>query len=365
MDKQTEGLLKNITERIGWKLAKNIVGRPLGVTSIGLSPLIERLQSLEENKQKKVAEHIGAVWQNLLLSGTRLIKLYKLQSDEIRTIRNTISSLNRDDSSFCRNYPYPLSKEDLISADTDLHFLDTSATNVNQISLETTLLTSKAYYTETIELDSSHLSDTGLVLRSNGGEIKCKTREVTQCFNTIIVLPELELIALTVDLSVMPRAESERQQFLLEKFIRVTTGIVLPLAIDLFGLVQEMYEQGDGRVSQMAFLTSDGNTSSLKLRPGESCLRADSYHHGGEEASPILTKYKLGKIWDLADSDYQSLPVELVLPGKRAMIDKPNSHLYDAIIDNCSSIEQIIFIIKKMLDSLASIQRKRDADQAA
>jgi len=305
------------------------------------------------------------VWQNLLLSGTRLVKLYKLTTDQIHTLRTSIASIERDESLFCQSYPYPLSREELLSADTDLHYLETATSVVHQVSVETTILTSKAYYTETVELDASHLSDAGLILRSNGGEIKCKTREVTQCFNTVMIIPELQLLALTVDLSVMPRSESERQQFLLDQFVRTTSGLTLPAPVDLFGLVQEMYEQVDGRVSQMAFLTSDGNTSSLKLRPGESCLRSDSYHHGGEEASPILTKYKLGKIWDLTDSNSQSYPVELILPGKRAMIDKPNSHLYEAILDRCSSIDQIFFIINKMLESLTSLQRKRGAAEAA
>ncbi|EFE8088373.1 hypothetical protein AB6W07_004517 [Escherichia coli] len=365
MNEQTINLLRDITERVGWKVTKKIVGEPLGVTSVGLDPFIARLQASENVDQEAVSTHIGEVWQNLLLSGTRLVKLYKLQPEEVQTLRENINTLEKDDSVFCESYPYPLSKEALFAADTDLHFLETTFSVVNQVSLETTILTSKAYYTETIELDATHLSDAGLVLRSNGGEIKCKTREVTQCFNTVMILPELHLLALTVDLSVMPRSESERQQFLLDQFIRTTAGLTLPAPIDLFGLVQEMYEQTDGRISQMSFLTSDGNTSSLKLRPGESCLRSDSYHHGGEKASPILTKYKLGKIWDLTDSASQVSPVELILPGKRAMIDKPNSHLYDAIIDSCSSIEHILFVINKMLESLSSIQRKRATTEAA
>ncbi|EHL8247832.1 hypothetical protein KE430_004011 [Escherichia coli] len=365
MNEQTINLLRDITERVGWKLTKKIVGEPLGVTSVGLDLFIARLQATEDVDQEAVSTHIGEVWQNLLLSGTRLVKLYKLEPEEVQTLRENINALERDESVFCESYPYPLPKDVLLAADTDLHFLETTFSVVNKVSLETTILTSKAYYTETIELDATHLSDAGLALRSNGGEIKCKTREVTQCFNTIMILPELHLLALTVDLSVMPRSESERQQFLLDQFIRTTTGLTLPAPIDLFGLVQEMYEQTDGRISQMSFLTSDGNTSSLKLRPGESCLRSDSYHHGGEEASPILTKYKLGKIWDLTDSASQVFPVELILPGKRAMIDKPNSHLYDAIIDRCSSIEHILFVINKMLESLSSIQRKRATDEAA
>ncbi|ENE9925158.1 hypothetical protein ABPC85_004830, partial [Escherichia coli] len=155
MNEQTINLLRDITERVGWKLTKKIVGEPLGVTSVGLDPFIARLQATEDVDQEAVSTHIGEVWQNLLLSGTRLVKLYKLEPEEVQTLRENINALERDESVFCESYPYPLPKDVLLAADTDLHFLETTFSVVNKVSLETTILTSKAYYTETIELDAT------------------------------------------------------------------------------------------------------------------------------------------------------------------------------------------------------------------
>ncbi|MFY4629649.1 hypothetical protein [Escherichia coli] len=171
MNEQTINLLRDITERVGWKLTKKIVGEPLGVTSVGLDPFIARLQATEDVDQEAVSTHIGEVWQNLLLSGTRLVKLYKLEPEEVQTLRENINALERDESVFCESYPYPLPKDVLLAADTDLHFLETTFSVVNKVSLETTILTSKAYYTETIELDATHLSDAGLGKVRISGEI--------------------------------------------------------------------------------------------------------------------------------------------------------------------------------------------------
>lgn len=381
MLEQTPHTLRDITERLGWISAKKILSQEFGVTAVGLAPFIDRLEGLhgQDGQEIDVDGVVNNLWRKLLLSGTRLVKLYSLEQDTLLQIQSSLSALEPDQSAFSSSYPIPLSKEQLYGADTDLHYLETissliSATNdieasnlpsQQNVQIETTILTSKAYYTDIIELDASHLSDSGLELRSNGGEIKCKTRDVTQCFNTVMIIPAHNILALTVDLSVLPRSESERQQYLVEQFVRTVTGVTLPAPIDLFSLVQEMYEQQDGRVSEMSFITSDGNVSSLKLKPGQSCLRNDSYHHGGERASPILTKYKLGKLWDLRQSASLMLPVELVLPGKRAMIDKPNSHLYEAVIARCSNIEQVYFVISKMLISLNNIQKKLAAASAA
>lgn len=366
MQEQSRNTLKDITKRIGWTKVKKLLGGELGVTATGLNPFMERLTQLsEQDESRDVGGMISALWHNLMLSGTRLVKLYRLEEQSLLQIQTSLAMQVQDQSIFCQNYPLPLSREQLLSADTDLHYTETVSSIVNERQIETTIVTAKAYYTEVIELDATHLSDAGLELRANGGEIKCKTREITQCFNTIMVMPSQGVLALTIDLSVLPRAESERQQFIVEQFVRSVTGVNLPIPLDLFALVQEMYEQLDGRVSQVAFLTSDGNVSALKLKPGQNCLRNDSYHHGGETASPILTKYKLGKIWDLVNTPSNPLSVELVLPGKRAMIDKPNSHLYDAIIDRCTTIEQLSFVIDKMLFSLEKIRRQRATNQAA
>lgn len=381
MLEQTPNTLRDITERLGWISAKKLLNQEFGVTAVGLSPFIERLEGLrgQDGQAIDVDGVVDNIWRKLLLSGTRLVKLYHIEQDILLQIQSSLASQQADQSEFSLSYPIPLSKEQLYSADTDLHYLETISSLIStaydnepphtaldqNVQIETTILTSKAYYTDIIELDASHLSDAGLELRSNGGEIKCKTRDVTQCFNTVMIIPAHNILALTVDLSVLPRSESERQQYLVEQFIRTVTGVTLPPPIDLFCLVQEMYEQRDGRVSQMSFITSDGNVSSLKLKPGQSCLRRDSYHHGGESASPILTKYKLGKLWDLRQSASLNVPVELVLPGKRAMIDKPNSHLYEAVIDRCSNIEQVYFIINKMMISLHNIKQKLDGIRAA
>ncbi|HFP0403225.1 TPA: hypothetical protein ACHK8Z_004766, partial [Escherichia coli] len=118
------------------------------------------------------------------------------------------------------------------------------------------------------------------------------------------------------------------------KFIKKEAGVILNNPLELFGSIQDLYEKVDGRISHVSFITSDGNTSSLKLKPSQKCLRQDVYHHSGESASPILTKFKLGKIWDLPQSSSHILSVELILPGKRTMLDNPRIRLHEAIAKN-------------------------------
>jgi len=353
-----EQTIRNINSRFGWRNTRKLLGSSLGITAAGLDPFIERMNNaVQQDATLKLV--IDDFWKELIFSGTRLLTLYKLEDDDVSKIQSAFSLLKADESTFIKSYPAPLSKEELLSADTEIHFAELRLDIINQKQIETAVLVSKAYYTEVIELDQTHLSDAGMELRANGGEIKCKTRQVTQCFNSVMLLPSEKLLIQTVDLSILPRSESQYQQHLVQKFVREHAGISLNKPIELFGSIQDLYEKIDGRVSHVSFITADGNTSSLKLKPSQQCLRRDSYHHGGEAASPILTKFKLGKIWDLKQSTSQILSVELTLPGKRTMLDNPKQRLYEAIASNCNNIESIVFIVEKILESVKSCEAKK------
>lgn len=353
-----EQTVRNINSRFGWRNTRKLLGTSLGITAAGLAPFIERMNNAVQ-QDASLKQVIDEFWKGLVFSGTRLLTMYRLEDNDVAKIQSAFSSLKKDESSFLKAYPAPLSKEELLGADTDLHFAELKLDIINKKQVETIVLVSKAYYTEVIELDQTHLSEAGMELRANGGEIKCKTRQVTQCFNSVMLLPSEKLLIQTVDLSVLPRSESQYQQHLVQKFVKDQAGVNLNKPIELFGSIQDLYEKIDGRVSHVSFITADGNTSSLKLKPSQQCLRRDSYHHGGEAASPILTKFKLGKIWDLKQSASQILSVELTLPGKRTMLDNPKQRLYEAIASNCNNIDSIVFIVEKILESVKSCEAKK------
>lgn len=358
MSENYEDKIRNISSRLGWRNTRNFLGKGLGITAQGLDPFITRVNEAVSGNDD-IGNAIDTFWKNLIFSGDRLIKLYRLEDEEISRLQTGLSKLLPDESSFNEAYPAPVSKGVLENCDTQLHFAETQDEVINDKIVESTILLSKAYYSQYIELDAEHLSDQGMELKENGGEIKCKTREVTQCFNTVILIPSDNLLIITIDLSILPRSESAHQQFLVERFVREVSQVRLARPIDLFPTIQDMYEKVDGRVSQMTFITADGNSSSLKLKPSQQCLRRDSYHHGGESASPILTKYKLGKIWDIAKSPSMTVSVELTLPGKRAMLDDPKKYLFDATIQSSPSLDCLIFVVDKLLTSLSSIEASR------
>lgn len=355
MSLDVESRIRNINSRIGWRITRNILGKECGITAQGLSPFIERMLSQTATDQS-LEKKIDDFWRGLIFSGTRLLKIFPLTSSEMSKVQASLLAQSPDSSLFNHAYPAPLSTHELHSADMELHFAEVSDTLYGETQLISSVILSKAYYTEIIELDGSHLSDAGMQLKAEGGEIKCKRREITQCFHNILLIPSKNILIMSVDLSSLPRGESAPQQVLLEAFIRNIAKIRLSRPLDLFPAIASMYDSVDGRISAMTFLTGDGNGSSLKLKPSQQCLKRDSYHKGGVSAGSVLTKFRLGKTWDVTiGGTNHSASIELTLPGKRAMLDDPKKHLFEAIITDCPTLSCVLFAIERLMDSLPAI----------
>ncbi|EKN5029786.1 MULTISPECIES: hypothetical protein [Yersinia] len=351
MSIEIEEKIRLINDRIGWKLTRSLLGGEHGITAQGLDPFIMRFTEAADGNDE-LSDSIDTFWDNLIFSGNRLLRIFRVQDEELSRIHESLLGLTPDESSFNINYPSPISNDELNAADMSMHFAENRQFIIKEKQVFASVILSKAYYTQTFELESSHLSDAGLQLRANGGEIKCKKRMVTQCYNNIIILPASNLVITAVDLSTLPISDAEAQQNRLEHFIQDTTTVALRNPINLFPAINSMYSARDGRISAVTFLTSDGNSSSLKLTPTQRCLREDSYHHGGEIASPVLTKYKLGKIWDIRYEQDRNVSIELTLPGKRAMLDNPNKALINAVANNSPSLGCLLLIINNLMNSL-------------
>lgn len=357
MPLDVESTIKNINARIGWRMTRNLLGKECGITALGPGLFIERAVN-QSSKDVSISSKIDKFWRHLIYSGDRLIKIYPLNPVEMSKVQSALLNHKADNSSFNQSFPVPISTSELAVADQNLHFAEASSFIYDSHNVISSALLSKAYYTEIIELDGSHLSDAGLELKANGGQIKCKQRQMTQCFHNVFLVPSAQILIMSLDLSSLPRSESSSQQVLLEAFIRKIAKIKLPKPINLFPAVSDLYEKPDGRISSITFLTGDGNGSTLKLKPGQSCLKGDKYHKGGVSAGSVLTKYKIAKTWDIPMSGNSLASIELTLPGKRVMLDDPKKHLHDATISNCPTVECLLFTVKRLMASLPPISFK-------
>ncbi|WP_188009239.1 hypothetical protein [Grimontia hollisae] len=351
MSDQLVNSVDSIYERIGFPTMRTTLGSICGITATGRDPFKSKLRSQlssDETLERKVNDY----WLNLLLGGQRLASIYpSIGIENLVQIDSFFTSAEKDQSEFSKKYPQILSESELLEADSDLHFCEYREDA--QSGIKTAIFTNKAYFTSTEELDASKLNDDGKELKQQGAEILCKQRIVTQCFHTVKIDLERKLLISTVDMSKLPRSEAASQRGKINSFLRRELNISIGSAKNLFPAVDKLYQQADGRVSLLSFLTSDGNADTLKLphKFSKKCIKLDNYHKAGEEATKVITKYRIGKLWDISYGEDMSIAVGLTLPGLRNMLDT-TAPLHELITENCTNFQETMFVINKLLSAL-------------
>ncbi len=342
-----------IYDRIGWNTLRSQLGGTIGVTAISRREFTDRAVN-KSRQDVSIAKSVDDFWTNLIIGGSRFIRVYELENAEVKKVHDWLSSTSITNNAFTNKFPYPLDASQLESLELEnnlmelIHF-DAADNSTNRAG---GLFCSKAYYTTSMELDSNYLSDDGKELLNNGGEIIMRKRHVTQCFNLIYCDLDTNQIWLAIDGSVLPRTEASPQFASLRRLVLEGSGVELDHAVNLMPAVDELYTRADGRITSMGFITPDGNTSNIKLKRSQDCLRQDVYHRGGEDAAKILAKFRLGKAWEIQTDAQKPNPVAIELPGRRAMLDNVDDRLIEVHTFNCLDFKDLSFLINKTLDTL-------------
>lgn len=345
--------IQHIYDRLGWTITRGELGSLLGVTSRSVEIFKERIGA-EVIKKPELNNIIDDYWVDLIQSGNKVAKIYsyKNKRNELIKIRNYLySQKRRSGLPYWQNFPYPLDNDELMQCDNRQRFYSIHEYDLDGRVIDVALFISTEKYTATFDVEMDHLSDSGKELLESSVDIVYRKRAVTQCYNTVIVDLENEIIIMSVDFSKLPKTETTKQFAGLKRYV-ARSGIRLPEPINLFPAVSELYSIGDGRISMVSFITSDGNASSLSLKGKQECLKRDAYHQGGEIASGIITKFKIEKLWDMQLRGGYLHPIGVALLGKKAMLDSVSEKLSDAIIVDNTELKHQIFIIDKLMEAL-------------
>lgn len=345
--------VQHVCDRLGFHITRGDLGSLLGVTSRSIEHFKDRI-NVEVEKNPALLDVIDEYWTELTISGNKITKIYSFRNarDNLSKIRDYIYTVKANEKlKFWEKYPYPLDEAELLKCDNRQCFASVTPYTLHDRTIDVALLLSAETYTATFDVKPEHLTDSGKELLRASVEMIYKQRAVTQCYNTVIVDMEKELLIISVDYSKLPRSETSRQFAGLYRFIS-KAGVPVPEPLNLFRAINPLYTRPDGRISMVSFLTADGNTSSLRLKADQECLKLDSYHHGGELASGVITKFKIHKLWNMKLQGGYESPIGVELLGKKIMLDDTSEKLTDALITDNTQLRHKIFIIEKLMEAL-------------
>lgn len=124
--------------------------------------------------------------------------------------------------------------------------------------------------------------------------------------------------------------------------------------INLWSAVDGIYHAAGGQCVELGFLTDTDSVKLHKARRGTKCLREDRYHVGGASVvGSNLQPYRIAMRWNRRStgSEVISHP-EVQLPGRAQMIFGTNASLESAFIRNCVDVEDLEFVIEKLVTHL-------------
>lgn len=179
------------------------------------------------------------------------------------------------------------------------------------------------------------------------------------CYDLVICDTENNYIVVAMDLaSVLSRSDLNLAYINFNNYIRKNIGVTLTNACDFFPKIQELYDEKTGKngVTEIVFMTPHGTTHNERLKGHQKDLRDATYHDEGTKAvrnekvdgkllGNDITPYRISMRYYF---DNRNLDTSLK-SSYQAINTQNGSHLYEAYIYGTRSIDDLNFILGKLI----------------
>jgi len=352
-----EALLNHFKARVPWPTMRNILhthNLPVGQGWVGT---IAKLMAYEElgASQAKELNALEDPYLENVLAGEKAIRFIEVKPEDAAALAAAFKGFDIPKNPFATSYPFPLDEENLAKVDkTSL------LAGIEDLGHALAFVfCTKRFVTERQELNlEGFKEETQEELRQYDEIITVKHR-MRQFVDVVVLWKEEGFAEIRIDLG--EGISSDDQHLALQGLIATFNAVGLERAgvkqilgqpVNLFPLVDALYDSDEGRVCELGFITDGASIKTEKMRRKEVDLRAEAYHMAGKKAVHHITPFKLGVIWSIQDANEKEQSPELLLPGSVRTLSEKSQCLYDARITNCCGLEDFHFVVNKMREYL-------------
>jgi hypothetical protein len=351
-------LLESSRKRVPWLTMRAILKMCELPSGRGWEDTIKKLNQ-ESSKNDNFADNFNVLrdyYCNHLLTGEKALKLFEISREQIDEAIIKIEDYEIPENIFHETYPFPLSDERLAEVDSLPELVKVNNSD-DQISV---VFCTKRFFTERTEINPEDLGDQAKIDLGIYDELVGIRRYNYQFFDTVILYKDKNLVEVRIDISPggMPNQERSRAfSEIISKFnflVKEETGIneMLKNNVNLFPLIDRLYESSEGKVGELAFTTDEGSIKSEKMRRGKVDLRGELYHKAGRQAVDHITAYRLAILWRFQLSQEVETHPELLLPGQSHILSRLIQNLDEVIITKCSGLKDYNFVLEKIIKYL-------------
>tara|TARA_Y100000052_G_scaffold25338_1_gene28758 strand:- start:1561 stop:2640 length:1080 start_codon:yes stop_codon:yes gene_type:complete len=340
---QIASALRNMGYSINF--VRNIFYGVCGITAQSWDKLILKSEEVADS----FLPDLNIIFQEILLVGSKVYSMYKLDEAETQKLEKYIASLNSTNTTFGESYPLAIDDDKLSQGSRNNEFMASFTTEINDKKLQVVQYCCRAIYRKTSEVALSELKDSAKEKFEDGSveSIKVTSKLNTQLFNSLIYNKTDSYLLIGADTSELSAAtDTEAALVRLKTNLKQHFKFKLPAPINLFPKIEDMYIEPNGRVTKVEFITPSDSINSLSIKPGDRDVRNDSYHKAGEQEVDALDKFKIEKAWDfIFGSHERQISPTIALNGNKKLL-----HAADTLdlfyVKECPTIKHLVTIVE-------------------
>jgi hypothetical protein len=339
-------LLDGMRKRIPWPIMRSILNSCSFPVSNGWGESIKKIVGDED--PNRLHESLELWYREHLLVGEKAVKFFSVQGDKRSQVLEILRRQLHVRTSFHETYPLPLPDSKLNSLGSRPHLVETKEDG-NYYYL---IFCTKRSSTKRIDIDTQDLGEEASQKLHEYNKVIGIKEEIRQFFDIVSISKKSGLVEVRIDFGNEITAEQRHLSFnqIIDSFNRILRdksfiGGFLEESINLFPLVNKLYESEEGKVCELKFTTGGGSVNHEKMRKRDTDLRLNAYHKAGKKGVNRIYPYYLGIKWEYEKEKLQTTP-ELILPGR--VWGNANLHLEEAIVTKCSGFNDYSFILDRI-----------------
>ncbi len=346
-------IIERMYERMPWTIARRVLEENKVARSMGWE---RTKQSLLEDPGPYLdkGEALFNDLQEHTLCGEKLLRIYEVKDDQLRSLRDAVLELSLPESDAKSRYPLSLTSTQIAGTP-----IGHTPIAIHRYDTGTALVFSTVRVVITREpVDTSEFPEATAGLLSQYDELVGLKNRRLQGMDVLWIPNDGQYVEVRVDFpKILPASLAEHAQtsirFAIGKLLKVD---YLHSSVNLFPLIDRMYRtDNEGLVVEFAFGTTTASTKHERMRRTSLSLRDEDYHKGGIAAldgSPI-SPFKLSIEWERELGENVVSKPELNLHSTSRQTLGQQGFLVDAVVRNCVGMDDFEFVRDRIYHHLS------------
>ena len=257
--------------RVPWSVMKVLLGACNIPVSLGWKNTLKKILLNGEIKDKFVSNFdlLKEYYSKYILIGEKSIQIHKITRSDIDIVINLFKLLKIEKSTFHQTYPFSLPTEMLDSIDSKSKLIEVKEID-NKVFL---IFCTKRYFAERTTINTNNLDSSVKDSLGDYDEIIGVKKYSRQFFDVVVLWKTKDLVEVRVDVASGMLDRDRFRSFL--EIVSTFNNLVrdkfnsknfLANNINMFPLVDLLYQSQEGRVVELSFLTDEG---SVKMKNSE------------------------------------------------------------------------------------------------